>query len=101
MDRVLLTMNETIEIQIRLYGPFKNYLESGHLVLHISPQAAVSEIKTALGLELGKLRPQTQSATLVARSVLATDTRILKENETLDCLENQRVFSILPPVCGG
>jgi hypothetical protein len=87
-----------VQIQIKLYGSFKSYSKEGTLSLSVPQDAKMDEIKKILGLQLAKLRPQSQAEALVTRSVLADDSRILKAS---DSLENRKFLAILPPVSGG
>jgi len=87
------------EIQVRLFGAFKNFSsDSPSMTLDFQePKAreglSVSEIKAALSLKLG---PDAQA--LIQESVLATEDRVLLPE---DWIPSGSKLAILPPVCGG
>jgi hypothetical protein len=116
MDAVIKQRKRTgnqMKLEIRCYGVFReifqnetpkpdnlpddlNYSFSGDLKLMITvdPGLSVNQLK----LEIVKKLKNHPRAEVVSRSVLANDSRILKED---DLIQEDMRLSILPPVCGG
>lgn len=88
-----------IEIEIKLYGPFRKYEDKlSPFFLHLPEAASVDQIKAALTHKLKIKSPDFSDSLLVLDSAIADDRRILLPN---DLVSKSCVLSILPPVCGG
>jgi molybdopterin converting factor small subunit len=90
------------EINIRLFGAFRDCSQESVFPIAVKGHETARDLKILLGQQLvqklavgSKLSFDIEA--LVAKSVLATDDRILEEGEIVSNGE----LSILPPVCGG
>lgn len=91
-------MNPTKEIQIRLFGAFREFSANGICSLTVSGVESALEIKNLLAKKLSeKENAKFDVDALVAKSVLATDAKVLDDGDLAGHLD----LSILPPVCGG
>jgi molybdopterin converting factor small subunit len=80
-----------MSIIIQYYGAFRALGTS--IILDIEAPVRITDIKTALGHQLGP----THTA-LIGDSVLANDSDILQDDTLIN---DGCTLSILPPVCGG
>lgn len=88
-----------IEIEVQLFGVFKKGIPSGVLKIQTSETAEMRQVKRDIGNHLSTLwRNRSELTLLLERSVLADESRILREQ---DLLENRSHLCLLPPVCGG
>jgi len=86
------------EIQVRLFGAFRDLVPSGKYTLRVHAEASVGGIKNALAHELhSRANAKFDVTELMAKSVLATETRVLSDDEIFSGSN----IAILPPVCGG
>jgi hypothetical protein len=99
----MLHMNTTQEIQIKLYGAFRDLLPSDTCTLTVEGSESAQEIKSLL---LQYLNENVKSSDLdlpllVAQSALATESKILANSDLIFKNQSDSIFAILPPVCGG
>jgi hypothetical protein len=90
------------EIKIRLFGAFRDCSTESFFPIAVEGHETARDLKIILGRQLVQKLPSSSKLSfdieaLVAKSVLATDDRILDECEIVRAGE----LSILPPVCGG
>ncbi|MBC7466978.1 MAG: hypothetical protein H7256_13400 [Bdellovibrio sp.] len=91
-------MSPTKEIQIKLFGAFREFSADGTLVLTVTGQESAYEVKNLLTQKLSeKEKVKFDVKALVAKSVLATDSKVLDDADLAGHLN----LSLLPPVCGG
>ena len=83
------------EIKIRLFGAFRDLSPSGTINLEIPSEIAMTGIKNLIGL---KLDLNQNTSALLGSSVLADDSKILRDHEHWN---GQKQLALLPPVCGG
>ena len=94
---------ETKIIQVRLFGAFREFAPSGVFPLPVRGDESIAELKAALSAELtrtmaiSKTASKFDIAALIAKSALATDSKVLNDNDFFNGSE----LAILPPVCGG
>ncbi len=79
------------KIKIHPFGTFRAIADE--ITVTIPSQATVTTVKQAIISVIGDTH-----RTLVSDSVLATDTMILQDTDTIG---GATELSILPPVCGG
>lgn len=84
-----------IQVKIRLFGAFRNFIEQPEVELAVPSGTSLADLKPALARHLqGGDRIQA----LLAESAFADEKRVLLDSETLAA--NVRL-AVLPPVCGG
>ena len=84
------------EIQIQLFGAFRDLAPSGVCTLSVSGKESPAEIKSLVS---GKLSAAGfDVATLLSKSVVASDSAILSDSSAIG---DARKLALLPPVCGG
>lgn len=85
-----------MKIDVKLFGQVKDYFSSPQFeVIFDKESITVAEMKTWLTEKA--LQPE-KSKLLIEESVLATEIRVLQNQEVLN---NNGVIFVLPPVCGG
>ena len=84
----------TRDIDIRLFGAFRQYGADPTITLSVGAEATVAAVRAALDARLGTV----DARSLLEASVFATDERVLDDGEPLPSV---RELAILPPVCGG
>lgn len=91
-------MNPTKEIQIKLFGAFREFSTNGVFYLTVTGFESAREIKSLIAQKLSeKEKSKFDVEALVSKSVLATDSKVLDDGDLAGHLD----LSILPPVCGG
>lgn len=96
-------MSSSTKIQIRCFGVFRDFFKDRSLNLDVLPESTVSDLKTQIGKLILELNPEIERSgqdieSLISRSVLADETRVLSLSEIL---RPGMALAILPPVCGG
>jgi molybdopterin converting factor small subunit len=84
----------TREIDIRLFGGFRQHGTASTITVHVAEGDTVAAVRAALGKRL----PSDDARSLLAASAFATDERVLGDGEPLPGV---RELAVLPPVCGG
>ena len=82
------------EVEIRLFGAFRQTGLEDPLRVSIPENADVAALRRATGERLEQL-PNARA--LLASSAFATDAQVLSEHDPVP----EEELSILPPVCGG
>jgi molybdopterin converting factor small subunit len=90
-------MTPDIQLDIRLFGAFRKF-HAQPITLHVARGCTVAHVKAVLGAELQRLNSAFQDQELLAKSALASDSRVLDQQA---CLTESAHLAILPPVCGG
>ena len=84
-------------VEIKAFGAFRGYFPSGAFAVSLEAPFTVADLKRAIQSSLaGRFRDFDEA--LVQDSALATDSRILRDQDVLNGDED---IAILPPVCGG
>jgi molybdopterin converting factor small subunit len=86
-----MSKDDCFEVQVRLFGSFRNFGDGQSLVVTVPDNATVVDLKNVLA---GILKAND----LVAQSAVADETKVLSDHEPL---RGRTKFAILPPVCGG
>lgn len=87
------------EIQVSLFGAFRDLMPSGICQISIRGDETVTQIKALLGQKLSESPiAKFDISALLSKSALATEMKVLSENDTL---HGESSIAILPPVCGG
>lgn len=84
----------TQEIEIRLFGAFRQVDAGGRIKVAVAEDARVADLRRALA---ERLQDDDNAISLLESSAFATDSAVLDEADALP----GRELSILPPVCGG
>ncbi len=84
----------TREIEIRLFGAFRQVDAGGRIKVSVAEDARVADLRRALA---ARLEGDDNALSLLESSAFATDSAVLDETDALP----GRELSILPPVCGG
>lgn len=84
----------TQQIDVRLFGAFRQYGRGALIPVTVAPAATVAALRQALAARLA----DDNARSLLDASVFATDEAVLQEQEPVPM---DREISILPPVCGG
>ena len=87
-----------MNIQVKLFGAFRDWSSSGSVRLELPTEANVADVRRVLGEQLQQLRPHVDSNALLSDSVFADDESTLLET---DPIRPGQDLAILPPVCGG
>lgn len=87
-----------IEVEVRLYGAFRDYASDPSLKLELAEGASLDQLRAALEEQLAALQPASHPADLLQRSVFADQTDVLPADARL---YGRQVLSLIPPVCGG
>ena len=83
-----------MKLEVKLFGPLRPFAPAGAIEIEVRDGATVGDAREALAGALGAAaRP------LVARSALATEDEVLRDDAPLP--GGTRSLAILPPVCGG
>src|SRR4051812_27225557 len=96
-------------VKIQVFGVFRSFWSSqaAELEIQVSSPTTVAEIKAALERKLENKWGDTSSKkdldlkSLLSRSVLADDHRVLRNSDEIAESQSPVVLSLLPPVCGG
>ncbi len=80
-----------IEVKLKLYGAFKEF--GYEKSIKIAQDSTILDLRKAL--KDGFLK---DNALLLDASAISDDENILEDNYKI---QNNQVFSLLPPVCGG
>ena len=87
--------------EIRLFGAFRDFDDSGRLILQIENHSTALEIKKQI---LGHLKTKSKTGidieALMKVSMIATDSQLLQDQDVVD-MNSLKTLAILPPVCGG
>jgi len=83
------------QVRIQLFGGFRQHSERPELAVEVPPSATVAALKSAVA-ETFADNPAAQD--LLNASAIATDRRVLDENERVP---DDEPLALLPPVCGG
>lgn len=86
-----------MKITISLYGAFREYDPRGSVELELAEAAKVGDLRAAFAAH-GQAHWPAFKPGLLAASVFASESTLLRENEALPA--NGRV-AVLPPVSGG
>ena len=84
------------EIQIQLFGAFRDLSPAGVCTLLVSGKESPAEIKTLVSGKLGAAGFDV--AALLLKSAVASDSAILADSSAIG---DVRKLALLPPVCGG
>jgi len=84
-------------VTVLLFGAFRQYSDDGKLLLKVSSQGSVAELRKLLSKVLKEKNPMF-SAELLENSVLGNNEKILEEDFLID---GDCELALLPPVCGG
>jgi molybdopterin converting factor small subunit len=84
--------------RVRLFGEFRNFTEKAEIEISVAPHFTVQDLKSQLAAYLGPLRPDFDLESLLNRSAISDEERVLAPEEKL---ADQRWFALLPPVSGG
>ena len=91
-------MNETVDIDIQLFGAFRNFGNGRELRLEVARGSALSDVRAALARKLIEFDPQFNNTQLIEDSAFANESEVLSAEFTAD---HSCRLAILPPVCGG
>lgn len=90
-----------MECEIQLFGAFRDFDDSGKIVLQMQNQTTVFEIKNQILKHLKtKSKLGIDIEALMKVSMIATDNQLLQDHDVVD-FNSQKTLAILPPVCGG
>lgn len=84
--------------KIKLFGAFRKFHLERDVLIQMSKVATAQELKEELKVYMKKNIQNFNEDVLIDESALATDSKIITNNEEL--MEDVNL-SILPPVCGG
>jgi molybdopterin converting factor small subunit len=84
----------TREIDIRLFGAFRQYGSAPTIAVPVADGDTIAAVRAALAERLAS--PDARA--LLAASAFATDERVLDDGEVLTSVGE---LAVLPPVCGG
>jgi len=85
-----------MKIAVKLFGQVKDFFPTPHLEVEIEKDSlTVTELKAWLADKA--LQPE-RSRALIEDSALATESRVLQNQESIHC---GGILFVLPPVCGG
>ncbi len=87
-----------LEIQVRLFGAFRDYATHPVLLFECSPGTSIAELRQHVQVRLQAIRPGSNADGLLKQSVFADEQAILNEHFRL---ERSQELAIIPPVCGG
>lgn len=87
-----------IQIELRLFGAFRNYVPGGKFSFSLETPCAVKILKEKIHTELCEKFASYNDPHLVFESALATEEEILSEETWID---SSQTLALLPPVCGG
>lgn len=87
-----------IEVEVRLYGAFRDYSSDPSLRVTLEEGAGLSHLREELRSRLAALQPAAHPEDLLERSVFADHTDVLPADARF---YSPQVLSLIPPVCGG
>ena len=87
-----------LEINIRLFGAFRDFARDPAVVLECAPGTSIAELRMKMQAQLERLKPDGGAAGLLRQSVFADEQAVLGEDFRL---ERSQELAIIPPVCGG
>ncbi len=87
-----------IELEIRLYGAFRDYSDDPSIRVAVENGVGLDELRRSVLLKLEEMKPMLGAQDLLDRSVFADQTDILPQDRRL---YGNQVLSLIPPVCGG
>jgi len=94
----MLLMESDIEIQVKLFGPFRSLSLQEELTLVLPQNSTSVEVRQALEPLLKNNTPTYDVRSLLAHSVFADENHVLEET---DPIHSGMHLAVLPPVCGG
>lgn len=92
-----VSMSSSISLSIKMFGAFRQYYPD-MLVVEVAEGSTAADVKASIAARLRALNPAFKDDDLIAKSALANNQRVFKEQ---DCIINAEPLAILPPVCGG
>lgn len=87
-----------LEIEIRLYGAFRDYSSEAWVRVEVVPGTSLPELKQVLCARLEAMQPGSHAGALLEQSVFADDSDVLPADMRLS---RSQSLSLIPPVCGG
>ncbi len=87
-----------VDVEVRLYGAFREYSEQSSLRFSLSPGSDLNDLRAVLRAQLEILKPGSHPGDLLEKSVFADAEDILQADYRLVKSQN---LSVIPPVCGG
>ena len=87
-----------LNIEVRLYGAFREYSQDPWLRLQIEVGTGLIQLREMVRCRLEALQPGSFPADLLAQSVFADETDILPMQTSFTASQK---LSLIPPVCGG
>jgi molybdopterin converting factor small subunit len=86
------------QVQVRLFGAFRNYSNESEVAIEVESALTLLEIKASILKKLTAPGKEDAIKTLLSQSAVANESRVLGESELV--LPGMKL-AILPPVCGG
>lgn len=87
-----------MDIQVRLFGAFRDYAQVPVLPFQCEPGIRVKELRQKMRQHLLDSLPNSNAEALLEQSVFANERAVLNEDHVL---ESSQELAIIPPVCGG
>ncbi|HYX36071.1 MAG TPA: MoaD/ThiS family protein [Oligoflexus sp.] len=87
-----------LEINIRLFGAFRDFAQNPMVMLECAPGTSIAELRQQMQSRLENMRPGAGVDDLLKQSVFADERAILSEEFRL---ERSQELAVIPPVCGG
>ena len=87
-----------LEINIRLFGAFRDFSPNPAVLLECAPGTSIAELRMKMQAQLEHMKPGASVLSLLKQSVFADEQAILGEDFRL---EQSQELAIIPPVCGG
>ncbi len=90
-----------MDCEIQLFGAFRDFDDSGKLMIQIQDKSTVLEIKNQILVHLKtKSKARVDVEALMKVSMIATGSQLLQDHDVVE-INFQKSLAILPPVCGG
>ena len=86
-----------MDVQVTLFGAFRDCQREPSVQLSLPEAATVAELRAALGT-YGRAHWPNFNPALLARSALASETAVLRDNQPVPA---GVAMAVLPPVSGG
>ncbi|MEK6580511.1 MAG: MoaD/ThiS family protein [Bdellovibrionota bacterium] len=87
-----------IQIELRLFGAFKDLGNGGNILLELPEGAGLSDLRKAFSAKISECDSGFRDVSLVQDSAFADEDEILGESTVIRAGAK---LCVLPPVCGG
>ncbi|HTP29469.1 MAG TPA: hypothetical protein VMK12_27865 [Anaeromyxobacteraceae bacterium] len=89
-----------VRVRVRLFGALRKYSSEPEIAFDVPRNTRVAALREHLTEILKRTHPAFDGA-LITASVLADESRILREDEEVGTSADEASLALLPPVCGG